>query len=216
MTQLDFPHYSVPERIADGVIHVLGIGASLVGVVVLLVLTIGVVPASSLVSLSVYSLGLVAVFAVSAAYHLTGVSPLKGILRRFDQATIFFKIASTYTPFMVVKLAGWWGAGFLAVVWSVATFGMTTRLFFPNRLIRTTYVLYLALGWCAVVIFIPLLGALSTTTLLLLIAGGILYSVGVVFHLWDGLRFQNAIWHAFVLGGAGCHYAAIVNSVALT
>ena len=215
MRDLDFPQYSLAERIADGAVHVVGIGASIIGVVALYMLSVGAVPAISIASISVYSVGLVAVFSVSAAYHLTGASPLKAVLQRFDQATIFFKIASTYTPFMAVKLAGWWGAGFLAVVWSVATFGITTKLFFPNRLIRTSYVLYLGLGWCAVLIFVPLLGALSATTLWLLLAGGILYSVGVVFHLWEGLRFQNAIWHAFVLGGAGCHYAAIVDSVAL-
>ncbi len=216
MTDLDFPHYTLSERVADGVVHIVSIGAAVVGVVALLLLAVGSLPVGSIAGITVYCIGLLAVFSVSAAYHLIGVSPLKGLLRRFDQATIFFKIASTYTPFMAIKLAGWTGAGFLAVVWSVATFGMTAKLFFPNRLMKTSYVLYLALGWCAVLILMPLFDVLTMRTLLLLLAGGLLYTIGVVFHLWEGLRFQNAIWHGFVLGGAGCHYAAIMDSVVIS
>ena len=215
MTDPEFPQYSRSELLADGIVHVLSISAAIVGVVVLFLFAAGSLPAASFASVAVYSVGLVAVFCVSAAYNMVGISPLKELLRRFDQATIYFKIASTYTPFMAVKLAGWTGGGFLALVWSLATFGMTTKLFFPNRLKRTSFALYLVLGWCAVLIFLPLLGALSTRTLLLLVAGGLLYTIGVLFHVWEGLRFQNAIWHVFVLGGAGCHYAAIMDSVVL-
>ncbi len=215
MTHGDFPQYSLPERLADAIIHVLGIGASLAGAVVLYVMMAGSLPAPSAASLWVYAIGLVAVFGFSAAYNLTGVSPVKAVLKRLDQATIFFKIASTYTPFMVVKLAGWPATGFLALVWSVATFGMTTKLFFPNRLVRTSYVLYLALGWCGVFMLLPLFNALSETTLWLLLAGGLAYTVGVVFHLSRRLPFQNAIWHAFVLAGAGCHYAAVIDAVGI-
>jgi len=211
----DFPQYSVSERVADGIVHVLSIGASLAGVIALYVMAIGSVPLPSLVSLSVYAVGLFAVFCFSAAYNLAGISPVKAVLQRIDQATVFFKIASTYTPFMVVKLAGWPATGFLAVVWSVATFGMTTKLFFPHRLIKTSYVLYLALGWCGVLMLVPLFEALSDRALLLLLCGGILYTVGVVFHLYRGLQYQNAIWHVFVLAGAGCHYAAVIDAVGL-
>ncbi|MCR9137737.1 MAG: hemolysin III family protein [Alphaproteobacteria bacterium] len=215
MTHHDFPQYSVSERMADGVVHVLSIGASLAGVIALYVMAAGSVPPASLISLSIYAVGLFAVFCFSAAYNLTGVSPIKALLKRIDQATVFFKIASTYTPFMVIKLAGWPATGFLAVIWSVATFGMTTKLFFPGRLNRTSYVLYLALGWCGVLILFPLFGALTVQTLLLLLAGGILYTVGVAFHLSKALRYQNAIWHVFVLAGAACHYAAVIDAVGL-
>lgn len=215
MTYQEFPQYSVSERVADGAVHVLSIGASLAGVITLYVIAAGSLPTSSLVSLAVYAVGLLAVFCFSAAYNLTGVSPVKAVLKRIDQATVFFKIASTYTPFLVVKLAAWPATGFLAVIWSVATFGMTTKLFFPGRLNRTSYVLYLALGWCGVLMLFPLFGAFSNQTLLLLLAGGILYTIGVAFHLYRRLRYQNAIWHVFVLGGAGCHYAAVYDAVGL-
>tara|TARA_R110000751_G_scaffold8822_9_gene34127 strand:- start:9632 stop:10468 length:837 start_codon:yes stop_codon:yes gene_type:complete len=215
MNSLDFPEYTYRERLADGIIHLIGVTAAIVGAIILLVMATDTLSGASALSLTVYSFGLVAVFCFSAAYHLTGGSPLKALLKRFDQAAIYFKIASTYTPIMVINLVGWPGTGLLALIWSVATFGMTTKLFFPHRLVRTSYVLYLVLGWCAVLIFAPLVDALSMQTLMLILVGGILYTVGVVFHLWPGLRYQNAIWHTFVLGGAGCHYAAIMSSVAL-
>ncbi len=211
----DFPQYSDAERLADGCIHLLGVIASVVGVTVLLVMTIGALPATSVLSLIVYSFGLLAVFALSAAYNVVSPSPIKAILRRFDQAAIYVKIASTYTPFSLVKIAGWSGPSLLIVVWAMAAFGLTIKLFFPERLMRTAYVLYLAQGWAVLVVLAPLAASVSERTLLLLGAGGLLYTIGVVFHLWRQLRYHNAIWHGFVLCGSSCHYAAIVDSVAL-
>lgn len=216
MSGFNFPHYTPAEKFADGCVHVLGISASVFGVVALFAVAIGSVPAISIVSLVVYSIGLVAVLSFSAAYNLVDISPLKGFLQRFDHASIYLKIACTYTPFLLVKLHGWEGPGMLAAIWAVALFGITAKLFFPDRLQRTSYVLYLSLGWCAVLIFPPMIAAMSPETLTLLAAGGIFYTVGVIFHLWHGLRYQNAIWHVFVLFGAGCHYAAVMTSVALT
>jgi hemolysin III len=215
MTFHDFPQYRRDEIFADGCVHVFGIGAALAGVIALFIAAAGSAPALSIASLIIYSVGLVAVLSFSAAYNLVGDSPLKGFLRRFDHASIYLKIASTYTPFLLVKLHGWEGPGLLAAVWAVALFGITAKLFFPERLKRTSYVLYLSLGWCAVLIFPPLLTSLSHVAMVLLAAGGIFYTVGVVFHLWEKLRYQNAIWHVFVLLGAGCHYAAVMTSVAL-
>lgn len=216
MTNLKFPQYSRAEIIADGCVHALGIGAAIGGVIALFIAAAGKVPALSLASLIIYSVGLVAVLSFSAAYNLVAISPLKAFLRRFDHASIYLKIACTYTPFLMVKLRGWEGPGLLAAIWAVALFGITAKLVFPDRLKRTSYVLYLSLGWCAVLIFPPLVTSLSHEAMIMLAAGGIFYTVGVVFHLWQKLRYQNAIWHVFVLLGAGCHYTAVMTSVALT
>lgn len=216
MTHLNFPDHSLAERVADGIVHAVGITAAIAGVIVLLVFAVPAGEPLSIASLSVYGIALITLFSVSAAYHLTPASAAKAVLGRFDQACIYLKIASTYTPFMLVKLAAWPGAGLLVFVWSVATFGIANKLLFPEQLKRTTYVLYLALGWCVVIVLAPLLAVLTTLSLALLALGGVLYTVGVVFHLWPGLRFRNAIWHCFVLAGAACHYLAIMDSVALT
>ena len=113
MNDPEFPQYSRSEKIADGIVHVLSIGAAVAGVIILLLLAIGSLPAASIASISIYSVGLVAVFCVSAAYNMIGVLPLKALLRRFDQAAFYFKIASTYTPFMPSS----WPAGRAADSW---------------------------------------------------------------------------------------------------
>lgn len=211
-----FPHYHVGERIADGCIHVLGVAASIAGASVLLVVAIETLPPLTVFSLSVYCVGLVAVFCCSAAYNLISRPRLKAILRRFDHAAIYFKIAATYTPFAMIKMVGWPAWTLAGLVWAIGAFGLTSKLLFPTRLVKTSYVLYLVQGWAAVLVLPPLANAVNATTLTLLGAGGALYTVGVVFHLWQGLRYHNAIWHAFVLAGSACHYTAVVREVALS
>ena len=105
------------------------------------------------------------------------------------------------------------GYGLLALVWLVAAFGVVIKLRFPKHLVRTSYVLYLAQGWAVVLALGPLAAAVSDRVLVLLGIGGVLYTVGVVFHLWHGLRYHNAVWHGFVLAAAGCHYAAVMSAV---
>jgi hemolysin III len=140
---------------------------------------------------------------------------LKAILRRFDHAAIYVKIAATYTPFAMVKLGGAIGFGLLGAVWAVGLFGVAAKLFWPAQLVRTSYVLYLAQGWACVAALQPLTEALPARALTLLVVGGILYTLGVVFHLWQSLRYHNAIWHGFVLVASACHFAAVVDAVAL-
>jgi len=208
-----FPTYSVGERRADAFIHVLGVSASIAGALTLMVMAAGALPsAGSVASLAIYSAGMMAVFGFSAAYHLVTWPPVKAVLRRFDHAAIYLAIAATYTPFAAV-MGGAAGYGLLALVWSVAAFGVVMKLRFPKRLVRTSYVLYLAQGWAVVLALGPLAAAVSDRVLILLGIGGVLYTVGVVFHLWNGLRYHNAVWHGFVLVAAGCHYAAVMSAV---
>lgn len=212
---INYPSYSYRERLADGCVHAVGTAAAISGVIVILLIAIGDLPPLTIVCLATYCLALIAAFAVSAAYHLTWISPLKTLLGRFDRATIYVKIASTYTPFALVKLSGLAGIGLFSVVWTAAIVGLTLKLFFPDRLIAFSYALYLVQGWAALLVIDPMVGALSWLSLILLVAGGILYTVGVAFHLWHRLRYHQAIWHGFVLAGASCHFVAIVDSVVL-
>lgn len=210
---MTFPEYTRGERIADAVIHVAGVSASIVAASVLLVVAFTYFAPHATASVSVYAIGLVAVFCCSAAYHLTRGPRLKAILRRFDHAAIYIKIAATYTPFAVVKMGGAAGIGLLAAVWLVALVGASAKLIVPGQFVRTAYVLYLAQGWAGLIVLKPLFLTLSSTALILLLVGGVLYTVGVVFHLWQRLRYHNAIWHAFVLSASACHFAAIVNAL---
>lgn len=210
-----FPQYDDQERFADGLIHVMGVSASIAGAAALLTLAIGVQPPLIILSLSIYCLGLVSVFCCSAAYNLANQPRLKAILRRFDHAAIYLKIAATYTPFAMIKMAGWSAWILMVFVWAIGIFGLANKLLFPARLVKTSYVLYLAQGWAALLVLNPLISALSLPTLALLALGGVLYTIGVVFHLWEGLRYNNAIWHGFVLLASACHYTAVLGTVAL-
>ena len=210
-----FPVYSKGELIADGALHVIGVAASLIAAVSLALLAIGGLPAHATASVLVYGAGLLAVFVCSAAYHLVRRPGLKALLRRFDHAAIYLKIAATYTPFAAVKMGGLAGMALLGAVWAIAAIGVFTRLMLPGQFVRTAYVLYLAQGWACLAALKPMIDALPTTSMLLLLAGGILYTAGVAFHLWERLPYHNAIWHAFVLAASACHFAAVVDAVVL-
>jgi hemolysin III len=205
-----YPSYSLRERIADGCVHIIGVTASLVALGALL--TIGVQSQTTLwaVSLTIYGLALVATFSFSASYHLVVRPKLKEILRRFDHAAIFLMIAGTYTPFILIKMNTPWGLGLLAVVWTIAAIGIVLKLFFPRFLEGLSTALYLVQGWAVLAAWEPLMSALPGRGLTLLMIGGVLYTVGVVFHLWERLPYQNAIWHGFVLSAASCHFAAVI------
>jgi hemolysin III len=208
--------YTTAERVADGCIHVTGIAFSVLAAAAMMTLAAKTLPAASTVSLGVYAFGMVAVFACSAAYNLATDPRWKPILRRFDHAAIYVKIAGTYTPFAFVKMGDAVGLALLGAVWAITAFGATAKLLWPERLVRTSYVLYLVQGWAIVAAFGSLVPAISSRVLFLLVVGGCLYTVGVVFHLWERLRYHNAIWHAFVLAGSVCHFAAIVDALGLT
>jgi hemolysin III len=204
-------HYDRAETIADAVVHVLGIALAIAGGAVLIVL-VAQGTAAQVVAVAVYLAGLLAMLGFSAAYNLWPVSPFKWWLRKFDHSAIYLLIAATYTAF-ILPLKSRTPDILLAAIWGAALVGMAIKLFWPGRFDRASITLYLAMGWSALFAFGPVAAALAPATLALIGAGGILYSAGVVFHVWQSLRFQNAIWHGFVLSAALCHYAAVVLSL---
>ncbi len=205
--------YRPAERLADNIIHIVGVASGLIACVVLAVLALPSAGARMAVSVSLYASGLMSMLSCSALYNMARDGTFKRMLRRLDHSAIFVMIAGTYTPFALQVIGGTWGFGLLAFVWTVAVGGVVMKLVWPHRFERLSIVAYLLLGWCIVAALEPLLAGISIPGFVLLIAGGALYSLGVVFHLWTRLPFQNAIWHGFVLAAAGCHYAAIVYEV---
>lgn len=205
--------YTSRERLADGVVHVIGIAGSLVAAGLLVGAALGSLPAQSVAPVGVYAATLVALFVFSAGYHLIEQPQVKRVLRRIDHATIYLMIAGTYTPLALMKVATLAGYSLLACIWVVGLFGMVCKLFWPEELERTSYVLYLAAGWSGLLVIDELLAALSPFVLVMLGMGGLFYTIGVAFHLWRNLPYHNVIWHVFVLAGATCHYVAIFASV---
>ena len=169
----------------------------------------------TITSVLIYAAGLVAMLGFSAAYNMWPVSPTKWVLRRFDHSAIYLLIAGTYTPFIAQLKISFASGGLLTGVWLTAGFGVVLKLVLPGRFDRVAVVLYLLLGWSGVMVYGSVIASLPSLTLWLLAAGGVLYSMGVIFHLWRSLRFQNAIWHIFVLLAAGCHYTAVLGYAVL-
>jgi hemolysin III len=200
------------ERAADAVVHLLGVGLGLPAAVAIVALAIRDGAAREVAAVAVYGAGLVAMLGCSAAYHLRYRSPRRDWLQRFDHAAIFAMIAGTYTPF-TLRLARGWAEGLTAGIWIVAAAGIAAKLWKPKGIARLSTALYLALGWIGLVAAGPFIAALGPPTLILLATGGVIYSVGVVFHLWQRLGYQNAIWHGFVLAAACVHYAAVLTVV---
>jgi hemolysin III len=168
---------------------------------------------TEIAAVSVYVGGLVIMLTVSAVYNLWPISRAKWVLRRFDHSAIYVLIAATYTPFIAEMPVSVMSIGLLAGVWSIAAVGIVLKLVLPGRLDRLSIALYLAMGWSGAMVFNTLVATLPPSVLWLIAAGGLLYSFGVIFHVWERLRFQNAIWHAFVLLGASCHYSAVLSLV---
>ncbi len=206
-------HYDRAELIADGVVHVLGVVLGLIAVTALITLTGVFASASQIVLVSVYAAGLLAMLGLSAAYNLWPVSPRKWLLRRFDHSAIYILIAATYTPFIAQIKDQMFAIALLSGVWGVAIVGIVLKLFLPGRFDKLSVGLYLGLGWSGVIAYESVSAAVPNLTMWFIALGGVLYTLGVIFHAWRALRFQNAIWHAFVLLGAACHYTAVLDMV---
>lgn len=211
----EHPRYSRGERIADAVVHGLGLTFGLAASISLLIVLLPSADGLRWLAVGLYATGLLAMLGSSALYNLAAPGRWKAVFRRLDHAAIFVMIAGTYTPFLLVALGGAWGHGLLAFVWAVALGGVVMKLVWPHRFDRLSVAAYLLLGWSIVVALDPLLSALSAAGLVLLAVGGLLYSLGVVFHLSTRLPYQNAIWHVFVLAAAACHFSAVMAEVAV-
>ncbi len=207
--------YDRAETITDGVVHGVGLGLALIGAAALIVVTFRLSEGFEAASDVVYALGLVAMLGCSAAYNMCPVSPRKWWLRRFDHSAIFLFIAATYTPLLARMDSGTTTYTLLIGVWVAAASGVVLKCCWPGRFDRLSIGLCLLIGCSGMFTYEAVAAAVPRSTLWLLAIGGGLYAFGIIFHLWERLRFQNAIWHGFVLVGAGCHYAAIINWVAL-
>jgi hemolysin III len=206
-------NYDRAELIADAIVHGIGVFSGLIAATVLVVLAGVFASAFKIVMVSVYAAGLLAMLGLSAAYNLWPVSPRKWFLRRFDHSAIYVLIAATYTPIFAQLQDRIFALSLLAGVWGVAIIGVVLKLFFPGRFDRLSVGLYLAMGWSGVIAYDAGLSSLPHPAIWFILAGGLLYSFGVIFHAWQRLRFQNVIWHCFVLLGAACHYTAVLDLV---
>ena len=203
------------ELFADGTVHVIGICLGLAATITLATALWNAADLPRQISVLIYAACLMAMLVCSALYNMLARTNKTGVLRRLDHAAIFLMIAGTYTPLAAMVIGGWTGGILLAVVWTAALTGATVKLFHLSRLDRLTVPICLGMGWIVVFAIKPLMANASTFGLLMIAAGGLLYTIGTVFYAWKKLPFQNAIWHGFVLAAAICHFGAVLHDVAL-
>ncbi|WFS01712.1 PAQR family membrane homeostasis protein TrhA [Rhizobium tumorigenes] len=208
--------YDKSEIIADSIVNGVGVVLALIGATVLIVYATLWRSEGEIAAAWIYGLGLVLTMTMSFSYNIWPVSPTKWILRRFDHSAIFVLIAATYTPFLERGADDPLLLSTLIALWVFAAIGIVLKCGFPGRYDRLAILLYLAMGWSGVLVAEPVAARIPSVSMLLIVVGGVVYSLGVIFHVWEKLRFQNAIWHAFVLTAAGIHYAAVMTCFSLS
>ncbi|SDL89267.1 hemolysin III [Modicisalibacter muralis] len=207
--------YTLLEEWLHSISHGIGAAFSLAGMTVLIVLAslAADVDPWKIVGVSLYGTSLVLLYTASTLYHGARHPRLKRALKVLDHCAIYGLIAGTYTPFLLVNLRGPLGWTLFAVIWGLALGGIALKLIWPRRFGVLRVAVYLTMGWLIVFAAGEMGAHLSDTSIVLLVAGGITYTVGVVFYAIRAIPFHHAIWHLFVLGGSVCHYFAVYTAV---
>ncbi len=203
------------EIVADGLVHAVGLTAAVVGARALI--AAAAIHGTGVAAVAVYAFALIAMLTVSAAYSLGSRLHFHELLRRLDYAAIFIMIAGTYTPFTAGVLTGGWAVGLTVAVWAIAALGVVLKtMLAPHGLRNLTTLLYIAFGWIGVLAARPFLAALSPEVLWLVLAGGVIYTLGTIFYTLEQVPYRRAIWHTFVVTAAAVHFWAIFTMVAAT
>lgn len=197
------------EEMANSITHGIGVALSLAAFVILVAYASMQGDKWKIISLSIYSASLVLLYTASTLYHSFTAPKVKHYLKIFDHSAIYLLIAGTYTPFMLVVLRDSIGWAFFIAIWCFALVGISFKLFFVHRFRILSTIIYLLMGWMAIIAFKPLFNNMPEEGLYWILAGGIFYSLGVIFYLWKKLPYHHAIWHLFVLGGSICHFFAV-------
>lgn len=189
--------------------HFCGLLLALGAVPVLIAFTALRGSASEIVTFSIFGAALIVTYLSSSLYHHARPGPGKHILRRVDHLAIYLLIAGTYTPFALVGLGGAWGWSLFGSVWGLALVGIVAKLSFGHRFELVSVIAYVLIGWVGLVAIVPLVRHLPWDSTVLVLTGGVSYTVGAAFYAWEKLRFNHAIWHVFCLGGSVLQFTAV-------
>lgn len=206
------------EELANTLTHALGAVLSLVGLYYLLVRTVSLAEGTSidyfqLASVTVFGLSLIALYGASTLYHAARCPDKKNTFKMWDHCAIYLLIAGTYTPFLLVSMRDLVGWQFIVTIWGIALAGIIMKLAFKHRFKLLRVATYVLMGWLVVLSLEELKTAISATGLSLLVAGGLIYTLGVFFYLNERIPYSHAIWHFFVMAGSVCHYFSIYYGV---
>lgn len=202
--------YTRREEVANAITHGIGGLLSLAGLILLIVFASLKGTAVHIVTFTVYGVSMLLLYTASTLVHSFPEGKAKDILEIMDHSSIYIFIAGTYTPIVLAVLGGSLGWTLFGIVWGIALFGVVFKLFYTKRFLFTSTLLYIAMGWIIVLAWRPLTANLSVEGVVLLVVGGVLYTVGTVFYVWRSFPFHHAVWHLFVLGGSVAHFFAIL------
>ncbi|MDZ4726027.1 MAG: hemolysin III family protein [Leptospira sp.] len=203
--------YSIGHEVANAITHGIGGALSIAGLSVLVTMAVLFGDSWRVISCAIYGSTLVLLYIASTLYHAIQHEKAKFIFKNLDHASIFLLIAGTYTPFTLVSLreSSKWGWILFIVIWVLAFIGVTIKALFPKRMSHTTVAIYILMGWLCVFALGDIYTVIGKNGMVWLVAGGLSYTLGVIFYAWDNLPFNHAIWHLFVLSGSFCHFFAI-------
>ncbi len=205
------PFYTLREEIANSVTHGIGVALSVVGLIALIVLAVLYGDVWRVVGFTVFGASLIILYLASTLYHAIQHRPTKRVLRKFDHAAVYLLIAGTYTPFLLISLRGTIGVPILIAVWVMALLGVLWKLFFTGRFEVIATIVYVLMGWMCLFAIRQMVANVPPAGVVLLFAGGIVYTVGVIFYAMEKIPYNHAVWHLFVLGGSACHFAAVTT-----
>ena len=197
------------EEVGNTLTHGFGLLLSLFGLGLLIYLASIYGDFLYIVSAVIYGLSLIALYSASTFYHGSTSPELKQKLQLIDHCCIYLLIAGTYTPFTLIALRGTFGNSLFLVVWGFALIGIGIKIFLHNRIPAASVISYLVMGWIGIIAVQPLYQALGLIPIALIVAGGLVYTLGTIFYGWKSLKYHHAVWHLFVLGGSICHFLAI-------
>lgn len=202
--------YPRREEVANAITHGIGAVLSLAGLVLLIVFSSLKGTAWHVATFTIYGVSMLLLYASSTLVHSFKEGKVKDLFEFFDHSSIYIFIAGTYTPFMLVAVRGTLGWSLFGVVWGIAIFGVVFKAFFVKKFLFMSTIFYLIMGWLIVIAWGPLTAAVPFEGIVLLITGGILYSLGTVFYVWRAFPYHHAVWHLFVLAASITHFFAII------
>lgn len=202
------------EEIANAIIHGIGVLLSIAALVILIVFAALYGSAWHVVSFTLFGSSMVILYTSSTLLHSFPAGRAKDIFEILDHSSIYFFIAGTYTPFLLTAIKGPLGWTLFGIVWGLAIAGTIFKSFFVKRFLYTSTILYIVLGWLIVFAWRPLLENVPTQGVILLMIGGVLYSIGAIFYIWRGFYYHHALWHLFVLAGSIMHFFSVLTLLA--
>lgn len=207
------PEFTKEQELANVLIHAIGVLFGIVAIPILISLTAENHNISRIISIAVYGICFLMLFTFSATYHACKKEQLRCLFKKLDRISIYFLIAGTYTPVIRFYLFDNTGIFLLIILWTLTTVGTFFEIFFPNKFNLFSTIFYLVMGWICVFVWGHFFSSMPPAIMYLIIAGMLIYSVGVIFYLWQKWTYHHAIWHTFVLIAGVCHYLAVLYTV---